>query len=118
MANDGERMETVTGFIFLGSKITGDGDCSHKIERHLLLGRKTMTNLDSVLKSRDIILPTKVHIVKDMVFPKVMYRCENQTIKKAERRRIDAFKLVLEKTLESPLDCKEIKPVHPKGNQP
>jgi len=118
MANKGVKVESVPDFIFGGSKITADSDQSHKIERHLLLGRKTMTNLDSVLKSRDIILPTKVHIVKDMVFPKVMYRCENQTIKKAERRRIDAFKLVLEKTLESPLECKDIKPVNSKRNQP
>ena len=115
---EGVKVESVPDFIFLGSKITADSDQSHKIERHLLLGRKTMTNLDSVLKSRDITLPTKVHIVKDMVFPKVMYRCESQTTKKAERQRIDAFKLVLEKTLESPLDCKDIKPVNSKGNQP
>ena len=82
---DGEAMETVTDFIFLGSKITADGGCSHEIKRHLLLGRKTMTNLGSMLKSRDIILPTKVHIVKTMVFPVVMYGCESWTIKKAER---------------------------------
>ena len=81
---DGETMETVTDFIFLGPKITADGDCSHEIKRHLLLGRKVMTNLDSILKSRDITLPTKVHLVKDMVFPVVMYGCENWTIKKAE----------------------------------
>ena len=118
MANRRGKSGISADFIFLGSKITADSDQSHKIERHLLLGRKTMTNLDSVLKSRDITLPTKVHIVKDMVFPKVMYRCESQTTKKAERQRIDAFKLVLEKTLENPLDCKEIKPVNPKGNQP
>ena len=86
--------------------------------RHLLLGRKAMPNLDSILKSRDITLPTKVHLVKGMVFLVVMYGCENWTIKKVEHQRIDAFELVLEKTLESPLDCKEIKPVHPKGNQP
>jgi len=91
---DGETMETVTDFIFLGSKITADGDCSHEIKRHLLLGRKAMTNLDSILKSRDISLPAKVHIVKTMVFPVVMGRCESWTIKKAERRRIDAFKLL------------------------
>ena len=118
MANRRGKSGISADFIFLGSKITADSDQSHKIERHLLLGRKTMTNLDSVLKSRDITLPTKVHIVKDMVFPKVMYRCESQTTKKAERQRIDAFKLVLEKTLESPLDCKDIKPVNSKGNQP
>ena len=82
---DGERMETVTDFIFLGSKITADGDCSHEIKRHLLLGRKVMTNLDSILKSRDITLPTKVHLVKAMVFPVVMNGCESWTIKKAER---------------------------------
>ena len=86
-------METVTDFIFLGSKITVDGDCSHEIKRRLLLERKAMTNLDSILKSRDITLPTKVHIVKTMVFPVVMYRCESWTIKKAEHRRIDAFEL-------------------------
>ena len=81
---DGETVETVTNFIFLGSKITADGDCSHEIKRHLLLGRKTMTNLDSILKSRDIMLPTKVHLVKAMVFPVVMYGCESWTVKKAE----------------------------------
>ena len=90
---DGETVETVTGFIFLGSKITADGDCSHEIERHLLLGRKAMTNLDSILKSRDITLPTKVRIVKAMVFPVVMHGCESWTIKKAEHRRIDVFEL-------------------------
>ena len=89
----GETMETVTDFIFLGSKITEDGDCSHKIKRRLLLGRKAMTNLNSVLKSRDITLLTKVHLVKAMVFPVVMYGCESWTIKKAEHRRIDAFEL-------------------------
>ena len=86
-------METVTDFIFLGSKITADGNCSHEIERHLLLGRKAMANLDSILKSRDITLPTKVPIVKDMVFPVVMYGCDSWTIKKAERQIIDAFEL-------------------------
>ena len=90
---DGEIMETVTAFIFLGSKITADGDCSHKIIRHLLLGRKSMTDLDNILKSRDIILSTEVHLVKAMVFPVVMYGCESWTIKKAERQRIDAFEL-------------------------
>ena len=89
----GGTMETVTDFIFLGSKITADGDYSHEIKRHLLLGRKTMTNLDSILKSRDITLPTKAHIVKAMVFPVVMYGCESWTIKKAERRRTDDFEL-------------------------
>ena len=90
---DGETMETMTDFIFLGSKITADGDCSHKIKRCLLLGRKVMTNLDSILKSRDIILPTKVYSVKAMVFPVVMYGCESWTIKKAKRQKIDAFEL-------------------------
>ena len=86
-------MEAVTDFIFLGFRITADGDCSHEIKRHLLLGRKAMTNLDSILKNRDITLPTKVHLVKAMVFSVVMYRCESWTIKKAKHRRIDAFKL-------------------------
>ena len=90
---DGEILETVTYFIFLGSKITADGDCSHEIKRHLLLGRKAMTNLDSILKSRDITLPTKIHIDKAMVFPLVMYGCESWTIKKAERQKSDAFEL-------------------------
>ena len=90
---DGETLETVTDFIFLGSKITADGDCSHEIKRCLLLGRKAMTNLDSILKSRDITLPTKVCLVKAMVFPVVMYGCENWTIKKAECQRIDVFEL-------------------------
>ena len=90
---DGETMETVRDFILGGSKITADDDCSHEIKRHLLLGRKAMTNLDSILKRRDITLPTKVHLVKAMVFPVVMYGRESWTIKKAERRRIDAFEL-------------------------
>ena len=90
---DGETVETVADFIFVGSKITADGDCSHEIKRCLLLGRKVMTNLDSMLKSRDITLPTKVCLVKAMVFPVVMYGCESWTIKKAEHRRIDAFEL-------------------------
>ena len=90
---DRETMETVTEFIFLGSKITVDGDCSHEIERLLLLGRKAMTNLDSILKSRDITLPAKVRLVKAKVFPVVMYGCESWTIKKAEHQRIDAFEL-------------------------
>ena len=90
---DGETVETVSDFIFLGSKITADGDCSHEIKRHLLLGRKVMTNLDNIFKSRDITLPTKVHLVKAMVFPVVMYGCESWTVKKAECRRIDAFEL-------------------------
>ena len=88
---DGETMETVTHFIFLGSNITADGDCSHEIKRCLLLGRKAVTNLNSILKSRDITLPTKVHLVKAMVFPVVMYRCESWTMKKAECQRIDAL---------------------------
>ena len=90
---DGEKMETVTDFIFWGSKITADGDCSHKIKRCLVLGRKAITNLDSILKSRDIPLPTKVHLVKAMVFPVGRYGCESWTIKKAEHRRTDAFEL-------------------------
>ena len=93
MQIDGEEVETVTDFIFLGFKITADGDCSHEIKRRLLLGRKAMTNLESVLKSRDITLQTKVHIVKARVFPLVMYGCESWTIKKAECQRIDAFEL-------------------------
>ena len=90
---DGETLETVADFIFLGSKITADGDCSHEIKRCSLLGRKVMTNLDSILKRRDITLPTKIHLVKAMVFPVVMYGCENWTVKKAEHQRIDAFEL-------------------------
>ena len=90
---DGETVETVSDFIFLGSKITTDGDCSHEIKRCLLLGRKVMTNLDSTFRSRDITLPTKVRLVKAMVFPVVMYGCESWTAKKAERRRIDAFEV-------------------------
>ena len=89
----GEAMERVRDFIFLGSKITADGDCSHEIKRHLLLGRKAVTNLDSILKSRDVSLPTKVHLVKAMVFPVVLYGSESWTIKKAESQRIDAFEL-------------------------
>ena len=90
---DGETMETEAEFIFLGSKITADGGCSHEIKRHLLLGKKVMTNLDSILKSRDITLPTKFCLVEAMIFPVVMYGCESWTVKKAERRRIDAFEL-------------------------
>ena len=90
---NGKTVETMTDFILGGSKITADGDCSHEIKRRLLLGRKVMTNLDSILKSRDVTLPTKVHLVKAMVFPLVMYACESWTIKKAERQRIDAFEL-------------------------
>ena len=115
---DGETVETVSDFIFGGSKITVDGDCSHEIKRHLLLGRKVMKNLDSILKSRDIILPTKVRVVKAMVFPVVMYGCESWTVKKAEHRKIDAFELwCWRRLLKSPLDFKEIQPVHPKGDQ-
>ena len=114
---DGETVETVSDFIFLGSKITTDGDCSHENKRCLLLGRKVMTNLDSILKSRDITLVTKVCLVKAMVFPVVMYGCESWTVKKAESRRIDAFELWCWKTLESPLDYKEIQPVHSEGDQ-
>ena len=109
--------ETVRDFIFLGSKITADGDCSHEIKRGLLLGRKAMTNLDSILKSRDITLPRKVHLVIATVFPGVMYGCESWTIQKAEHQRINAFELLVLKTLESPLDSKGIQPVHSKGNQ-
>ena len=90
---DGETMEIVADFIFLGSKITVDSDCSHEIKRRMLLGRKVMTNLDSILKNRDITLPTKVHLVKAMIFPVIMYGCESWTIKKAERQRIDVFEL-------------------------
>ena len=114
---DGETVETVADFSFLGSKITADGDCSHEIKRRLLLGRKVMTNLDSIFRSRDITLPIKVRLVKAMVFPVVMCGCESWTVKKAERRRIDAFELWRWRRLESPLDCKEIQPVHPKGDQ-
>ena len=115
---DGETMETVTGFIFLGSKITADGDCSHEIKRRLLIGRKVMTNLDSILKSRDITLPKKFCLVKAMVFPVVMYGCESWTVKKAEHQRIVAFEPWCWKRLESPLDCKKIQLVHSEGDQP
>ena len=135
---DGETGETVSDFILGSSKITADGDCSHEIKRHLLLGRRAMTNLDSILKSRDITFPTKIHLVKALVFPVVMYGCESWTVKKAEHQIIDAFELWCwrrlwrviveiyfiytshassERTLETPLDCKEIQPVSPKGNQ-
>ena len=112
----GKTVETVSDFIFGGSKITTDGDCSHKIKRRLLLERKVMTNLDRILKSRDITLPVKVHLVKAVVFPVVMYGWESWTVKKAECRRIDAFELCWRR-LKSPLDCKEIQPGHPKGDQ-
>ena len=116
---DGEKVETMTDFIFLGSKITADSDYNHEIKRCLLLGRKSMTNLDSILKSRDITLPTKVYIVRTMFFPVVMYACESWTIKKGWTPKNGSFgTVVLKKTLESPLDCKEIKPVNPKGINP
>ena len=116
---DGETVETVSDFIFWGSKITADGDCSHEIERRLLLGRKVIINLDSILKSRDITLPTKVRLVKAIVFPVVMYGCESWTVKKAEHQRIDAFELwCWRKLLRIPWrDCEEIQPVHSKGDQ-
>ena len=111
-------MEAATNFLFLSSKITADGDCRQEVRRRLLLGKKAMTDPDSVLiKSKGITLPTKVRIVKAMVFPGVTYGCESWTTKKAECQRIVAFKLLLEKTLESPLDSKEIKPVNTKGNK-
>ena len=113
---DGETMETASHFIFWGSKITAHCDCSHEIKRGLLLGRKVMTNLDSIFKSRDITLPTKVCLVKAMVFPIVMYGCESWTMKKAEHQRIDAFKLWCWRSLLSPLDCKEMKLVNHKEN--
>ena len=113
---DGETVETVGDFIFLGSKIAADGDRSHENKRRLLLGGKVMTSLDSILKTREITLPTKVRLVKAMVFPVVMYGYESWTIKKAERRRIDGFELWCWRRLERPLDCKEIQPVHPKGD--
>ena len=116
---DGETVEIVSDFIFWGSKISADGECSHEIKRRLLLGRKVMTNLDSIFKSRDITLPTKVCLVKAMVFPVVMYECESWTVKKAERQRIDAFELwCWRRLLKSPLDCQEIQPVHSEGDQP
>src|SRR5574342_227603 len=114
---DGETVETVSDFVFGGSKITADGDCSHKIKRRLLLGRKALTNLDSILKSRDITLSTKVHLVKAMVFPVVLYGCESWTIRKVECRRIDAFELWCWRRLFRVPYCKEIQPVYPKGNQ-
>ena len=118
---DGETMETVTDFIFLGSKIIADDDCSHENKRRLLLGRKAMTNLDSILKSEVITLPAKIHLVKAMVFPVVQYGCESWTIKKAEHHWTPKnwcfWTVVLEKTLKSNLDCTEIKPVNHKGNQ-
>ena len=110
-------MVTVTDFIFLSSKIIADHDCSHEIKRLLLLGRKAVTNVDSLLQSRDITLSTKIHLVKDMVFPVVMYGCELDYKESWGLKNWCFWTVVLEKTLESPLDCKEIQPVHPKGNQ-
>ena len=115
---EGRKVGTVTDFFLLGSKITTDSDYSHKVKRHFFLERTAVTNLDSILKSRDITLPAKVHIVKAMVFPVVMYGCMSWIIKKAERQRIDAFKLWCWRTLKSPLDFKEVRPVNPPGNQP
>ena len=112
-----ETMETVRDFIFLGSKITADSDCSHEIKRHLLLGRKVMTNLESIFKSRDITLPIKVHLVKAMVFPVVMYGWESWTIKKGEHQRMMLLYCGVGED-SSPLDCKEIQPVHSEGDQP
>ena len=114
---DGEVMETVRDFILGGSKITADGDCSHEMKRHLLLERKAMTNLNSILKSRDITLPTKVHLVKAMIFPVVMYGCESWTKESWVQKNWCFWTVMLEKTLESPLDCKEFQPVYAKGSQ-
>ena len=115
---DGETMKTVWDFIFLGSKITADGNCNHEIKGHLFLGRKAMTILDSILKRRDITLPIKVHLVKAMVFPVVMYGCWELDYKESWVPKNWCFwTVVLEKSLESPLDCREIKPVNPNGNQ-
>ena len=119
MAKEGEKVEAVTDFILLGSMITAHSDCNHEIKRCLLLGREAMTNLDSELKSRDTTVLPKICLVKAMVFPVVMYRCEIWSIKKAEQCRIDVCLIVvLEKTLQSPLHREEIKPVNRKGNQP
>ena len=113
-----QTLERVADFIYLGSKITADVDCSYEIKRHLLFGRKVMTKLDSILKSRVITLPKKVHLVKAMVFTVVMYRCESWAIKKVEQQRIDDFELwCWRRLLRVPWDCKEIQPVHPKGDQ-
>ena len=115
----GKQWKQCQALFFGGSKITADGDCSHEIKRRLLLGRKVMTNLDSIFKSRDIILPTKVCLAKAMIFPVVMYGCESWTIKMAECQRIDASELwCWRRLLRVPWDCKEIQPVHPKGDQP
>ena len=115
---EGEKVEVVTDFLFLGSKITADGDCSHEIRGRFVISRNALTNLDSVLKSRDITLPWKVHIVKTMFFPVVTYVCESWTLKKAEYWRIDVFELWCWRTPESPLDSKAIKPVNLKRDQP
>ena len=116
---DGETVEIVSDFIFWGSKITADGDCGHEIKRRLLLGRKVMTNLDSIFKSRDITLLTKVRLVKAMVFPVAMYGCESWTVKRAEHRRTDAFELwCWRRLLRVPWTAKEIQPVHSEGDQP
>ena len=115
---DGQAIETVRDFFFLAPKLLQMVTSAMKLKKRLLLGRKTMTNLDSILKSRDITLPAKIHLVKAMVFPVVMYGCESWTINKAESQRIDAFELWCWRRLfESPLDCKEVQPVHPKGDQ-
>ena len=115
---DGERMDTAKDFIFLGSRIIADGDCSHEIKRLFLLGRKAMTNLGSILKSRDIILPTKVHLVKAIAFPVVIYGCESWTIKMAEHQRIDAFELwCWRRLLRAPWTAGRPKKVNLKGNQ-
>ena len=114
---DGETIETMTDYMFLGSKITVDGDCSHEIKRCLLLGRKAVTSLDNILRNRDITLPTKVRLVKAMVFLVVMYGCESWTMKKSDWQRIDAFELWCWRRLLRVLGRKEIKPVHHKGNQ-
>ena len=115
---NGETVETVSDFILGGSNITADGDCSHEIKRHSLLGRKVMTNLDIIFKSRDITLPAKIPLVKAIVFPVVMYGCENWAIKKAEHQKIDAFELwCWRRLLRVPWTATEIQPVHPKGNQ-
>ena len=116
---EGVKVEAVTDVILLGTKITGDSDSSNEIKRRLLLGREVMTNLSSILKSRDVTLRTKVHMVKAVVFPVVMYRCESWALKKAEQQRIDAFKLWgWKRCLRVPWTAKEVKPVNPKGNQP
>ena len=118
MQIEGEKVEVVTDFVFLGFKITVDSDCSHEMRRWLLLSRKAMTNLDRVLKSRDITLPTKVHIVKAIVFSVVMYGCESWSVKKAENQGINTFQLwCWRRLLRVPWNCREIKPVNLKGNQ-